>query len=228
MNIGIIPLKYTSKRFPKKNFVKLFGKPIFLHIYEEAIKSKLFKKVVISTDSQKIINICKKNKISDYLLRPKRLSGTNSTLDQVIEYTINAEKNIKIKNFCMLWATAAMTNSQDIVKSYNLMNKYKNSESCIGCKEDYSLYSTLEKKNNSFFYRPYYINKKISKLTKQSIEPNYLINSSLAWVKLSAFNTQKTWIPKNTLPYVMPYYKSVDVDYYRDFELLEYYFKKYR
>ena len=228
MNYAIIPIKEISSRLPNKNYLDFYGKPIFRYIYNEAIKSKLFDKIIISTDSQKVIKYCEKNNIKNLVIRPKYLSTKASTLDEVMLYTF---KKIGIKDanyFCLLWATSPMTTSMDIIQSYNLIKNKKNAESCIGCREDYSIYSSLQKKSYTNFYEPIYKLKKISKLTKQTIKPNYLINSSLAWVKFDSFLKYKTWILKNTIPYKMPYYKSVDLDYPKDLELLKIYFKKYK
>ena len=57
MNICIIPARSGSKRIKKKNIKKFFGKPIIYYPIKEAIKSKLFKKIIVSTDSDEIINI---------------------------------------------------------------------------------------------------------------------------------------------------------------------------
>ena len=50
MNIAIIPARAGSKRIKNKN-IKLFkGKPIIAWIIETALRSKLFDKVIVSTD----------------------------------------------------------------------------------------------------------------------------------------------------------------------------------
>ena len=228
MKLAIIPIKERSNRLPKKNYFNFFGKPIFTYIYNEAIKSKLFDKVIISTDSKYVIDYCKNKKINDLVIRPKYLSNKLSTLDQVILYTFKKLGIAKAQYFCLLWATSPMTSHKDLIKSYNLIKNKKSTEGCIGCIKDYSLYSSLKKNTNSVYYSPVYNSKKISKLSKQLIEPNYLINSSLAWVKFDSFLRNQSWILKNTIPYPMPYYKSVDLDYPKDFELLKFYYKRYK
>ena len=43
-----------SKRLKKKNSKNLFGKPLIYHSIKQAINSKIFDKVVFSTDSNKL------------------------------------------------------------------------------------------------------------------------------------------------------------------------------
>ena len=59
--ICIIPARKGSKRIKNKN-IKLFaGKPLISYIIQIAKKSKLFSRIIVSTDSKKIANIAKKN-----------------------------------------------------------------------------------------------------------------------------------------------------------------------
>ena len=55
MKIGIILAKSFSKRLPNKNFKTFNGKPMIAWTIQAAKKSKIFDKIIISTDSKKII-----------------------------------------------------------------------------------------------------------------------------------------------------------------------------
>ena len=52
MNLGIIPARLDSKRFPRKIIHPLNGKPIIQHVYDNAKKSKYLDKLVIAIDSE--------------------------------------------------------------------------------------------------------------------------------------------------------------------------------
>ncbi len=56
----IIPIRKNSKSVRNKNIKKFRGKPLVFHVIEKCIKSKLFDKIIISTDSKKYIDIIKK------------------------------------------------------------------------------------------------------------------------------------------------------------------------
>ena len=49
--IAIIPARSGSKGLPNKNILMLFDKPLIAYTIEAAIKSELFEKVIVSTDS---------------------------------------------------------------------------------------------------------------------------------------------------------------------------------
>ena len=55
--IGIIPARGGSKGIIDKNIIKLNNKPLISYTIESAISSDCFDKIVVSTDSEKIINV---------------------------------------------------------------------------------------------------------------------------------------------------------------------------
>ena len=58
--ICIIPARIGSKRIKFKNILNFYGKPLIYYSIREAKKSKLFSRIIVTTDSMKIANIAKK------------------------------------------------------------------------------------------------------------------------------------------------------------------------
>lgn len=85
-NIGIIPARGNSKSIKDKNLIKIRNSTLIDRIYKTAIKSKIFNEIICSTDSLKIINHCKKQKIK-FIKRPKSLATDTSN---VVETAIHA------------------------------------------------------------------------------------------------------------------------------------------
>ena len=82
--IAIIPARGGSKRIKNKN-IKLFcGKPIILRTIEIVTKSRLFSKIHISTDSNKIKKVCEK-KIKIDFDRPKKIAGDKISVMSVVK-----------------------------------------------------------------------------------------------------------------------------------------------
>lgn len=52
-NLCIIPAKSFSRRLPSKNIKSFFGKPVIYYSIKTALKSKVFAKVFVSTESKK-------------------------------------------------------------------------------------------------------------------------------------------------------------------------------
>lgn len=80
MIIAIIPAKNKSRRLPKKNMTKIFGKPLIYYTILYSRKSKIIDKTVVSSESQKIINFAKKNFLEG-IKRPLKLCGETPIID---------------------------------------------------------------------------------------------------------------------------------------------------
>ncbi len=52
--IAIIPARFASTRFPGKPLVEINGKPMVQHVYERAMSSELFQRVIVATDDERI------------------------------------------------------------------------------------------------------------------------------------------------------------------------------
>ena len=87
MNIVIIPARIGSKRIKEKNIKKFNGRPIIDYTIRLLVKMNLFDKIIVSTDSDKIIkkvNKFSKLKIFETYLRSKQLSGDRVGTREVI------------------------------------------------------------------------------------------------------------------------------------------------
>ena len=58
--LGIIPARGGSKGIKNKNIYPINGKPLIYYSIEKLISSKIFSQLVLTTDSEKIINKCNK------------------------------------------------------------------------------------------------------------------------------------------------------------------------
>lgn len=83
--IAVIPARSGSKGLPGKNIKELCGKPLIVYTIETALKSKVFDKVIVSTDSMEIAEIAKKAGAEIPFLRPKELAtDTADSMDVLI------------------------------------------------------------------------------------------------------------------------------------------------
>ena len=69
-NLIMIPARAGSQRIPNKNLINLNGKPLIYYTINECKKVKKFADIYVSSDSDKILNYCKKFK---FLLTKKKI-----------------------------------------------------------------------------------------------------------------------------------------------------------
>ncbi len=82
--LGFIPARGGSKRIKDKNLHLLDGQPLIQYTIDEALKSQITR-LVVSTDSKKIADICKSLGAEVPCLRPKKLAGDKSIIEDAIK-----------------------------------------------------------------------------------------------------------------------------------------------
>ena len=85
--ISIIPIRSKSKGIKNKNIKFLFKKRLVFYVVDEALKSKLFSSIVVSTDSNEYINILrKKYKNNNEVVLHKRsmFSSTDKASTEIV------------------------------------------------------------------------------------------------------------------------------------------------
>lgn len=75
--LGIIPARYGSTRFPGKPLVKILGKTLIQHTYENAMTCQVFDEVVVATDDQRIFDHVKEFGANVVMTSVNCLTGTD-------------------------------------------------------------------------------------------------------------------------------------------------------
>ena len=91
MNLGVIPGRLNSTRFPKKIIYQLNGKSVIQHVYDSAKQSKLLNHLVIAIDSMETLSHL--NKECDTVFTSK---GHESGTDRVAEVAGKIKCNIVV------------------------------------------------------------------------------------------------------------------------------------
>lgn len=222
---ALITARGGSKGIPKKNIVKLCGKPLINWTVESAVKSKYIDKIFLSTDSDEIINSVKKFPVEIPFKRPENLSTDKSTSTDVILHFIDWMKK-KCNQFDMLLLLQPTSPFRKSVHIDNSIKKFIDSDSL-------SLISITENIKSPFLSRK--INSKgfVEKLfdaknekRRQDIPLTYYINGAIYLTDVKNFEKYKTFQTTKTLSYIMPYYSSIDIDEPVDLKIAELYFKE--
>lgn len=88
--ICLIPARKNSQRFKNKNFKLIKNLPLINHTINLAKKLKSFKKIIVSTDSKKILSLQKKYKNIVFLKRPSKFSNSTTLMKDVIKHAIDS------------------------------------------------------------------------------------------------------------------------------------------
>ena len=83
MNIGVIPARLNSKRFPKKILKEINGKPMVIHTAEKVSKSKSLDKIIIAIDSDETYEVIKDYGFEIIMTSDTHKSGTDRVAEVV-------------------------------------------------------------------------------------------------------------------------------------------------
>jgi len=125
MDIVVIPARSGSKRIKNKNIKKFCGRPIIYWIIRKIKRSNLFDKVIVTSDSYRILNISKKFGADILIKRNKKLSDDFTPTIPVINHSILSLSNLKINNVCCIYPCNPFLNILDIKKAFLLAKKNK-------------------------------------------------------------------------------------------------------
>ena len=78
---GIIPARYQSSRFPGKPLAPLLGRPMFWHVYQQAIQCRRFTRVALATDDERIFSSARDLDVPAVMTRCDHPSGTDRVLE---------------------------------------------------------------------------------------------------------------------------------------------------
>ena len=114
----VIPCRLKSSRLPEKPLKLINGMPLVFWTWKNCNKVVENNKIFIATDSNKIINVCKKFNINYILTSQKNLTGS----DRVAE----ASNKLKSNTIINLQGDEPLINPNDIKKFINFALKNKN------------------------------------------------------------------------------------------------------
>ncbi len=74
--IGVIPARYHSSRLPAKPLADINGKPMVWHVWNQAVKAKVFSDIIVATDDRRIVTALKKFPMHVMMTSKKHRNGT--------------------------------------------------------------------------------------------------------------------------------------------------------
>ena len=94
----MIPARGGSERIPRKNLRLMNGKPLLAYSIENALRSRLIDKVVVSTDDEEIAHVAESLNV-EVLWRDAKLAAPEVSLDPVIHDAVIRLEEAQKKTF---------------------------------------------------------------------------------------------------------------------------------
>ena len=224
--IAIIPARSGSKGLKDKNIKELNGKPLIAYSIEAAIKSRMFDKIFVSTDSQKYADIAMEYGADASFLRSEINSSDTAKSWDVVREVIDI---LEIKGECyneimLLQATSPLRTPDDIVNAINVLNR-KNANSVVSVTEcDHSPIwcNTLPEDGSMDAFD----NMEYRDVPRQELPIYYRYNGAIYLIKRNELSNMNHMFEHRCYAYIMPQSRSIDIDTELDFLIAEVILKK--
>jgi pseudaminic acid cytidylyltransferase len=219
-SIALIIARAGSKRIKNKNIKNFFGKPIISYPINSALRSGVFDKLIVSTESIKIKKLAIKFGAHVPFLRPKPLANDKTSTIAVIKHAI---KKLKIKDneksaICCIYPVTPLITKEDFIKSKKFFLKNK---------VDF-LVPVLKTINKRQFFK----NKKgfLREWKNKKYKKNLFSDSGqFYWGWTKSFLKSNNIFSNKSKPYMMKKNSVIDVNTLNDWKLLKkMYLNKYK
>ena len=132
--LAIIPARGGSKGLPGKNIRSMCGKPLIGWSILQGLESQYIDEVLVTTDSQEILDIAKKCGANAPFIRPKSLADDDASSIDVLIHAVDylSEAGRIYDYLVLLESTSPLRDVSDIDGAIELLMNNELSESVVG------------------------------------------------------------------------------------------------
>jgi pseudaminic acid cytidylyltransferase len=217
--VAIIPARGGSKRIPRKNIKLFHGIPLIAYSIEVALNSKLFDKVIVSTDDEEIAKIAKEYGAEVPFLRPTELSddftGTGAVISHALHYL--REQKEAYNFVCTIYATAPFLEEKYLIEGF-LKLKDSHARNAFSCTSmPFPIWRTFKitAENRCEMFWPENFSKR-----SQDLEDAYQDAGQFYWTNLNVPSTDIIF-GNNSIPIILPRFLVQDIDTLEDWQRAE-------
>ena len=189
------------------------------------IKSKLFDRVIVSTDSKKIAKIAKNYGAEIPFIRPKSLSDDFTNTLDVMEHAVKLIKKknkVNLKAVCCIYATAPFMQKKDLIRAFKLFKLGKWISVFSATTYSFPVYRSFKKIKSGglkMLYPNYF------KKRSQDLSPVLHDAGQFYWAKPQGWINKKLAFNNRSTIVKLPSWRVQDIDTYDDWKRAELNFK---
>lgn len=217
--VAIIPARGGSKRIPKKNIKDFAGLPLIAHSIKIAIESKLFSKVIVSTDDEEIKKVALEYGAEVPFIRPESLSddysGTGVVISHALEYL--KDNGEEFDYCCCLYATAPLLEAKYLIQGLKELESSDVRNAFSVTSMPFPIQRTFKIKDNrcEMFTPEHFLTR------SQDLEEAYQDAGQFYFTKLKQ-KSKDIMFGSDSIPIILPRHLVQDIDTLEDFKRAEF------
>ena len=210
--LAIIPARGGSKGIPHKNIIDLNGKPLISYSINAALESSYIDRIVLSTDSLLISDKIDSSFDIDVDLRPENLATDQSLVIDTVLRLINIYKDYE--EVILLQPTSPLRTSSDI-DEMKLFQETKRADSVVSICKAQTSPEIIYRYGDDLKLEPILSFNNLKK-RRQDFNTSFQLNGAMYLANIEWLKEKKSFISNDTLGFLMPLERSVDIDSFLD------------
>lgn len=210
---------------PRKNLALVGGAPLVSWPIRAAQHSESVDRVVVSTDDAEIAEAAKVAGAEVPFMRPKELAGDTASSMGVVLHALDMLEAAgdAFEYVALLEPTSPLTEGADVDAALRLLHAARDRvDAIVGVSQvcaTHPEYDVILRDDGVI--RPYAVSDFASMKRRQEISELYFLEGSLYVSAVAAFRQSRTFYHDRTMGYVVPRWKSFEVDDHLDLIVVE-------
>ena len=210
--MGITLARGGSKGIPQKNVIDVNGKPLIQYTIDEVKKSKYIDHYIVSTDDEDIKNLCRELEQTYFDRSP--VEDTQKSSDGLLEVLKTMDKPDYIVEIMCTNPLKTVEDIDGVIKKLDMMG-VDSVCSVVRVWDYHPSRIKFIKGNQMIDVYP----EKLESRRQDLRPPAYIRNGSIYAMTWEQINVKGSRYDKNTVPYMMPEERTINIDEPIDLEL---------
>jgi len=216
--LAIIAARGGSKGIPRKNIKPLMGKPLIGWSIDAAKQASCVNRLIVSTEDEEIASVARELGADVPYIRPAELAADETPGISTVLHAI--EQLPEHDWVLLLQPTSPLRSAEDIDGIWQFCQERSAPSAVSVCevgKHPYWMYQ----RNAAQRLEPF-IKGRPNVTRRQDLPPAYALNGALYLARIDWLLEQQNFIGPETLGYIMPPERSVDLDTLQDWRWVEF------
>jgi len=207
---AIIPARGGSKRLPGKNIALLNEKPLIAYTIEAAQQTDRLTRTLVSTDDPEIAAIARQYGAEVPFLRPAAIAADASPMLGVIEHVLHyfEQAGVVVDAVVLLQPTSPFRTSRHIDEALELFEQTGADTVTSVCNAQHHPFYSWTMRDGEL--SPFFSLAQQA-MTRQELPPAFFENGAIFVIKRAVVASGALYGNK-TVPYLMDYRSSIDID----------------
>ena len=207
--LAVIAARGGSKGLPRKNVLPCGHKPLIGWTIAAAAASTMLDRAIVSSDDPEILEVARACGADVPFVRPAELASDGATMDAVALHAIDAlDEHFDI--CVLLQATSPLRTGADIDGTLEVMERH-DAPSAVSVTSAAKPPQWMYSLDPSGLLRPI-LPELAEARQRQEARPTFVLNGAVYAIHIDALRTNRRWVSPDTVAFVMPPERSIDVD----------------